>query len=99
MSPEEDYWQGTDRRPPCASSTGQGCERVRRFTEEDAARMLRSDSRTYARDWADDHRSSSAALIPSDTHGLRGIGMSAIPLKGTGATASRHVRGILRGRP
>ena len=69
-------------------------ERVRRFTEEDAARILRSHARTEARDWAKDHRSTSAAApMLSDAYGLRGTGAAATPLKGTDATASRHVRG------
>ena len=33
------------------------CEWVRRFAEEDAARILRSHIRTEARDWANDDRS------------------------------------------
>jgi hypothetical protein len=101
MSPG-DYRQGTDGRPRAASTVGHDCERVRRFTEEDAARILRSHSRTEARDWANDDRSTSAAaamLSAAFGHGLRGTGASAKPLKGTGATASRHVRGTLRGQP
>jgi len=59
-------------------------------------------SRTYARDWANDHRSTSAAvpmLSEAFRHGFRGTGASATPLKGTDATASGRVRGILRGQP
>jgi hypothetical protein len=96
MSPE-DYRQGTNGWLPCASTAGHDCERVRRFTEEDAARILRSHSRTDARDRANDHRSTSAAApMLSDAYGLRGPGASASPLKGTDATVSRHVRGTLR---
>jgi hypothetical protein len=101
MSPEV-YRQGTDGRPPCASAAGHDCERIRRSTEEHAARLVRSRIRTDARDWANDHRSTSAAApMTSDAfgHGLRGTGASATPLKGTAATASRHVRGTLRGQP
>jgi hypothetical protein len=101
MSPE-DYRQGTDGRLPCASTAGRDCERIRRFTEEHPARILRSHTRTDARDWANDHRSTSAAapmLSHAVGHGLRGTGASATPLKGTDATASRHVRGTLRGQP
>ena len=99
MSPT-DYRQGTDGRPRAASTVGHYCERIRRFTEEDAARNLRSHTRTHARDWAKDHRSTSAAApILSDAYGRRGTGPSATPLKGTDATASRHVRGTLRGQP
>jgi hypothetical protein len=101
MSPE-DYRQGMDGRPPSASTAGQDCERVRRFTEEHAARILRSHTRTDAREWANDHRSISAVVpMLSDAfgHGLRGTGASAAPLKGTDTPASRHVRGTLRGQP
>jgi len=41
MSPEV-YRQGTDGRPPRASTAGHDCERIRRFTEEHAVRILRS---------------------------------------------------------
>jgi hypothetical protein len=81
---------------------GPRCERIRRLTEEDAARILRSRTRTSARDWANDHRSTlAAAPMLSDAfgHGLRGTGAAATQLKGTDATASRHVRGTLRGQP
>jgi len=91
-----DYRQGTDGRPRAASTVGHDCERICRFTEEVAARILRSHSQTYARDWANDHRSRSAAApILSDAfgHGLRGTRASATPLQGTDAIASRHVRG------
>jgi len=99
MSPE-DYRPGTDGGPSSASTAGRDCARIRRFTEEDAARILRSLIRTEARDWANDHRSTSAAaLMLSAAHGLRGAGGSVIRLKGTDATASGHVRGILRGQP
>jgi hypothetical protein len=100
MSPE-DYRQGTDGRPPSALKAGHDCERVRRFTEEHAARILCSHSRTGARGWANDHRSTSAAaLMLSDAfgHGLRGTGASATPLKGTRTTVWRHVRGTLGGQ-
>jgi len=59
--------------------------RIRRFTEEHAARILRSDTRTDARDWTNDHRSSSAAaptLRNAFGHGRRGTGASARPFKG-----------------
>jgi len=99
MSLDDDR-QGRSGRSPSASTVGHGCARVRRFTAEDAAGILRSHDRTYARDWANNHRSTSAAApILSDAHGLRGIGTSAILVKGTDATASRHVRGTLRGQP
>jgi hypothetical protein len=101
MSPE-DYWQGTDRRSPSASTAGNDRERVRRFAEEHAARILRSHIRTDAREWANDHRSTSAAapmLSGAVGHGLRGTATSPTPLKGTAVTASRHVRGTLRGQP
>ena len=95
-----DYRRGTDGRPRAASTVGRDCERIRRFTEEDAAGILRSHSRTYARDWAKDHRSTSAAApMLSDVYGRRGTGSSATRLKGTDATASCHVRGTLRGQP
>jgi hypothetical protein len=98
MSPEV-YRQGTDDgRPP--STVGHDSARVRRFSEEDAARILRSHSRTHPRDWANDHRSGSAAATLSDAgRGLRGTGASVTPIKGTDATGSRHVRGTLRGQP
>ena len=66
----EDYRQSTDGRPRGASTVGHDCERIRRFTEEDAARTLRSHSQTYARDWAKHHRSTSAAApMLSDAYG------------------------------
>lgn len=100
MSPK-DYRDATDGRPRCALTAGHDCERIRRFTEEHAAMILRSYTRTDARDWANDHRSTSAAapmLSDAFGHGVRGTGASATPLKGTDATASRHVRGTLRGQ-
>ena len=100
MSPEH-YRQGTDGRPPSALTVGHDCARVRRVTEEDAARILRRPTRTDARDWANDHRSTSAAALMLSHalgQGHRGSGASAIPVKGTDATASRHVRGTLRGQ-
>jgi hypothetical protein len=101
MSPEDDR-QGRAGRPPSALTAGHDCGRIRRFAEEDAARILRSHTRTETRDRANDHRSpSAAALMVSDAfgYGLRGTGASATPLKGTDATASRLVRGTLRGQP
>jgi hypothetical protein len=101
MSPE-DHWQGTDRTAALRVDGGPRLRAVRRYTEEDAARILRSHSRTDARDWANDHGSSSAAapmLSDAVGHGLHGTGASATPLKGTDATASRRVRGTLRGQP
>ena len=80
------------------STTGHGCERVRWFSGEHATRILHSDTRTDARDWADDHRSPSAVapmLRDAFAHGLRTTSGAAPPLKGTDATASRHVRGTL----
>jgi hypothetical protein len=97
MSPE-DYRQGTDRRLRAASTAGHDCERVRRFAEEHAARILCSHTRTEARDWATDCRSSPAAP-PMLRDGLRGSIANVTPLEGTDATASRHVRGTLRGQP
>jgi hypothetical protein len=41
MSPE-DYRDGADGRPRWALTAGRNRERVRRFTEEDAARILRA---------------------------------------------------------
>jgi hypothetical protein len=82
MSPE-DYRQGTDGRPRSASTAGHDCERVRRFTEEDAARILRAHTRTEARDWATDCRSSPAAPpMLRDVDGLRGSIANVTPLKG-----------------
>jgi hypothetical protein len=101
MSPEDDR-QRMDGRPRCASTAGRDCERVRRFTEEHAARILCASTRTEARDWANDHRSpSAAALMLSDAfgHELRGTGASATPVKGPDATAWRYVRGTLWGQP
>jgi hypothetical protein len=101
MSPEDDR-QGSDGRPRWASTAGHDCERVRRFTEEDAARILRSHSRTDARAWANDHSSTTARppmLRDASAHALRGTIATVTPLKGTDATASRHVRGTLRGQP
>jgi hypothetical protein len=98
----EDYRQGTVVRPPSASTAGHDYARVRRFTEEDAASVLRSYAPTDARDWINDHRSTSAAapmLSDPFRHGLRGTGAPATPLKGTHPTASRKVRGTLRGQP
>ena len=92
----EDYGDGADRRPRSSSPVRHDCERVRRFLEEHAARIMRASTRTDARDWAND---AAAALILSDAfgHELCGTGAWATPLKGTDATASRHVRGTLRG--
>jgi hypothetical protein len=99
MSPE-DYRQGTDGRLPWALTAGRNRERVRRFTEEHAVRILRSDTRTDARDWANDHRSTSAATPRlSDAYGLRATRRLDDSFKGTDANASRHVRGTLRGQP
>jgi hypothetical protein len=101
MSSEDDR-QGTDGRLPCASAAGRDCEWVRWFTEEHAVRILRSHTGTEARDWANDHRSTSAAapmLSDAFGHVLRGTGASVTPLMGTDATASRQVRGTLRGQP
>jgi hypothetical protein len=84
MSPE-DYRPGTDGRPPCASTAGHDCERIRRFTEEHAVRILRSDTRTDARDWANDHPSTTARppmLRDAFAHALRGTIATVTPLKG-----------------
>ena len=101
MSPE-DLSTGHGRTAVLRVDGGHDCERVRRFTEEHAARIVRSHTRTEARDWANDRRSASAAapmLSDAFGHGLRGTGASVTPIKGTDATASRDVRGTLRGQP
>jgi hypothetical protein len=92
------------RRPELGfgSTPEHGYERVRRFAGEHAARILPSLIRTEARDWADNYPSTAptpAMLSDGFGHGLRGTGASATLLKGTGATAWRHVRGTLRGQP
>jgi hypothetical protein len=101
MSPE-DYRGGTAGPPRSASTAGHDCERVRRFTEEHAARILRASTRTEARDWAHDHPSTLAApprLGDAFAHALRGTIAPVTPLKGTEAVASPLVRGTLRGQP
>jgi hypothetical protein len=42
----EDYRPGTDGRLSSASTAGHDCERIRRFTEDHPARILRSHTRT-----------------------------------------------------
>jgi hypothetical protein len=89
-----------DGRPPCASTAGHDCERVRRSAEEDAARILCSHTRTEARDWATDCRSSAAVPpMSSDAFGhvLRGTVAAVARLKGTDATASRQRSGDIKG--
>ena len=101
MSPEDDQ-VGTDGQPHWALTASHDRRRIRRFTEEDAARILRASISNEARDLANDPRLPPAtAPMPRDAfgHGLRGTGASATPLKGTHVTASRHVRGTLRGQP
>jgi hypothetical protein len=101
MSPEEDR-DGTNGRPASASTAGHDCERVRRFIEEHAREDLARIHPHRGPRLGQHHRSTSAAapmLSDAFGHGLRGTGASVIPLKGTDATASRHVRGTLRGRP
>ena len=97
---DEDDQRGEGRMVGRRVAGEHDCERVSRFAEEDAARILRSHIRTEASDWANDDRSTSAAApMLSDADALRGTIATVPPLKGTDATASRHVRGTLRGQP
>jgi hypothetical protein len=98
MSPEDCGQARTDGRPEWRLA-GHGWVRVRRFTEEDAARMLRSNSRTDARDWAVDLGNDHPMLSDAFGHGLRSTRGAATLLKGTVAIAARHVRGTLGGHP
>jgi hypothetical protein len=62
-------------------------------------RILRSHSRTGARDRANDHPSNAARppmLRDAFAHALRGTIAPVTPLKGTDATASRRLRATLR---
>jgi hypothetical protein len=96
----EDYRQRTDGRSPSAPTAGHYCARIRRFTEEHATRILRSHARTDARNWATIIcRSRRRRRGDRFGHGLRGTIATMTPLKGTDATAPRHVRGTLRGQP
>ena len=99
MSPEDDRDGGTGAaRAP--RRRRHGCEWLRRFIEEHAARILRASTATEARDWANDHPSTPAAspmLGDAFGHALRGTIATVTAVKGTEARRLAAGSGDVKG--